>query len=143
MFTWLSYHPSSEPLKLPSISIQIANMPSLTIAEQVEAICMFMADKQNTNPLGLFQHPINNIETQLRFTYCDKMDHGKVVELLEAMYEYCNNPMHLHFDICIEQGVSDELYRFIKRHLLPFTYGGLIADDRGQASCFITRPEKN
>lgn len=138
MSTWLTYSRNPDSLMLPCVCVQIANMPSLSIAAQVEAICIFIADQQNGNPLGLFQHPEGDVETQLRFVDCDKIYHGKMTALLEAMYEYCNSSMHLRFDTSVTQGLSIELDNFIKRHQLPFSCGGLIADDRGTPSCLIT-----
>lgn len=138
MSTWLSYSSNTGPLQLPCVCVQIANMPSLSIAAQVEAICILIADQQNGNPLGLFQHPEGDLETQLQVAGCDKIYHGKVAALLEAMYEYCNCPLHLRFDIDVSQGLSRELDEFIKQHQLPSACGGLIADDRGTPSCLLT-----
>lgn len=137
MSDWLSYSQNEGSLQLPCVSVETAKMPSRPIAEQVEAICKLIAEHQNGNPLGLFCHPGDNVETQLRFMNCARVYHETVVALLETMYEYCNNPMHLHFDIETSEDLSVKLNQFIKQHLLPFTRGGLIANDRGKASCLI------
>jgi hypothetical protein len=143
MPSWLSYSSITDSQPLPSVAVQMANMPLLKITEQVEAVCIVIAEQQSGNPLGLFQHPENNIETQLCFIQCDKRYHKKVLALLEAMYESCNSPMHLHFEIYTDQHLSSELEQFIKQHQLPFAVGGIIDDDRGTPTCLITPLRQN
>ena len=143
MSSWLSYSPISDSQPLPSVTVQMVNMPLLKITEQVEAVCIVIAEQQSGNPLGLFQHPEGNIETQLCFIQCDKHYHKKMLALLEAMYESCNSPMHLYFEFYTDQHLSSELEQFIKQHKLPFALGGIINDDRGPPTCLITPLRQN
>lgn len=140
---WLTYTSHSTELKLPCVSVDIQNIPSIPILEQVEIICIFIAKHQADNPLGLFEHPIKEIETQLRFICCEITYQQKAINLIETMYEYCNNPLHLQFDICRAEGLSAELKKLIARQQKTFAEGGLVADDRGDPSCLISPIDTN
>jgi len=132
---WLTYLAPEGPSELPCVCVNMAQLPELSTAQQTEQISLLIAQNQQDNPLGLFQNPSSDIETLLQFFACRETDQSKLGELIEAMYEYCNNPKHLQFDLAREEVISSTLEKIIDRQTLPFNRNGLVADERGTPSC--------
>lgn len=112
------------------ICLDLSLSNNLNIKQLSESICALIALNQSENPLGLFQHPHYETETFLHFINQPLQNTSRLVDLVEYMYESCNNPKHIIADIHSGDKKIESLDLLLQRFYLPFSKGGLIDDDR-------------
>jgi len=130
----LSYGQKSCTLlgEVPSINLDLTLSLDLTTMILSEKICALIAHNQPDNPIGLFKNPVNEVETQLCFINHPLNHTARLVELIEMMYESCNNPIYISTEINRGDMITAPLNSLIKRFYLPFNEGGIIDNERAE-----------
>jgi len=130
----LSYGQQSCPFlgETPTINLDLSLSLDLTTKSLSEKICALIALNQPDNPIGLCQNPVNEIEIQLYFVNHPLNHTARLVELIEMMYESCNNPIYISTEINKGDMITAPLNSLIKRFYLPFNEGGIIDNERAE-----------
>ncbi len=127
---------------LPCVSVDFSRSGTLSIKQMTEAVCIIVARNQPTNPLGLFRHPGDETETRLFCKVGADKDQDKVCDLIEFMYEACNNPLFVTVELEVTGACSERLTSLARQQHAPFGKGGLIDDERGDPDwswrCIVT-----
>jgi len=111
------------------------SLKNINILNILEVICAAIAESNlEENPCGLFRHPLTDTETTLIFTLDGMHNQDAMAMLIKNMYIACNNPAHIIIETYATEPIEEILIDIITSHLMPYSDGGYVAEDRPKAS---------
>ncbi len=116
----------------PCVTVDFGRRGALSTLRLVEQVCIVIAQKQPGNPLGLFCHPQDALETGLCFTLSPEDHQKQVADLIWGTYQSCNAPMHVTVAIDGTEALCPALRKIVEAFHRPFDASGLIDDERGE-----------
>jgi len=90
-----------------------------------------------SNPCGLFQHPVTQQETHMAFTGGEPMlNQPAMVAIMNAFYEDCNCPRNVTVETNGTKPIKEPMIEMIEQFRTSSEYGGMVPDYRGPVEWF-------